>query len=346
MLPELLKTKIINHLIDQTSASNWSVTYPGIRSTDCTVYRLSSSDYTKEYALKVYHPDKGSKLALQYSTNIRFADLLNTTNAQYRVPELAGLFSDDDCFLMEWVTGKDLDTLLWKNFWHKGKMQKHINDAYQWMNHYHKHANLNLKQVDIMRYASIIESHSKQLDLQEFCNNNPIFKAGFETLNAVAHQFNDYETLHADIHGDLNLSNIILADSHVTGIDIGATENAPIEDDMTLLLIYICAEYFNMLTRFDMRKPLETWEIFNVALDAYQYPRDKKARQFFLFVFLFQTLRRWMAWYYFHNKSSDDMSKNESRPAYIVMLEKWRLRNCAIIVKELTKVMDEQLMPS
>ena len=63
---------------------------------------------------------------------------------------------------------------------------------------------------------------------------------------------------------------------------------------MALMLNYITIDFPNMLTRRQMLKPADKWAIINIALDAYDYPKDKQQRSFFLFVFLYQTLRRWL----------------------------------------------------
>ncbi len=340
MLDETLKTKIIKHLVDSTGAESWSLVGDEIKSTDCFVYRLSSPNYPEDIALKLYHQDKSSKKEPHYAAIKRFSSSLNMHNTKYKVPKPYGFFEDENCFLMEWATGEDIETLLWKNVASKKHQQSLIIDAYSWLKHFHSEANPSIRKVDIEFYATNITLQSQSLKMQELSDNNAIFKAGFKTLVSFSQQFTDYETRHADIHGDLNLSNIIMDEHHVTGIDIGAMNFAPIEHDMTLMLNYICITYINMLTRFDMRKPVSTWEIFNVALDAYGYSKEKKARDFFVFVFLYQMLRRWVSGYYLQKTSV----RHENKTLAITLLEKWRLHNSSVIVKALTRVINERLL--
>lgn len=339
MLNESLKTRIIDHLVIYTGSEGWEFIGTKIDSTDCMVYRLSSPSYSKDIALKLYHKDKSSKKEPHYSAIQRFSTQLNLENLRYRTPEPYGLLRDDDCFLMEWVTGKSIEDLLWKNFLSKDRQQSLIVDAFTWLNHFHNQPNSCLKAVDIELYIDNIKSQFERLKVEELSTDNPVFKAGFDSLVSYSSQFFGYETQHADIHGDLNLSNLLIDEEHVTGIDIGATEFAPVENDLTLTLNYICITYLNMLTRFDLRKSVSTWEIFNVALDAYKYPKDKKSRDFFLFVFLYQMLRRWLVGYYLQKTSA----RHDKKTLPIVLLEKWRLRNTEIIVKGLIRAINERL---
>ncbi|KAG1660444.1 Guanylate kinase [Nymphon striatum] len=182
-----------------------------------------------------------------------------------------------------------------------------------------------------------LENNSKRIGAQNFVKNSAIFQEGLSTLNEFGNQFHAHKTFHADIHGDLNLGNIILGDSYVTGIDIGATISAPIENDIAQMLNYISINYFNMLTRIDMRKPFKEWEILNVVLDSYGYSTDEKSRNFFIYVFLYQVLRRWLSVQDIHKPNRDHAAKFK-------MLGRWRLHNSSALVQGLTKSINERFL--
>jgi len=333
MLTETLKIKIIKYLADYTNAEDWGFVGEKIESTDCNVYRLSSLYYPKDIALKIYHLDKTKKKFKHYSVVERYSKLLNKPESRYRVPKAIGFFPEDNCFLMEWVSGLSLKDKLWKNCFSKNNIQAYIKETCHWLKHYHQQAGLEMKLVDTSRYLSNIKEHGFNSDV----NHNVIFKSGVETLTKFEKMIIGFEALHSDVHGDLNLSNIIIGDDHVTGIDIGGIKNLPVEDDLAQLLNYLCVNYFNMLTRFDIRKPQETWEIFNVVLDAYDYPKDNKSRDFFLFVFMYQMLYRWISISNIHNPGRE-------KTLVFFFLGKWRLYNSALIVKELTKLINQKFL--
>ncbi|GAA0414904.1 hypothetical protein GCM10009133_24140 [Cocleimonas flava] len=336
MITETLKNKIISYLREKTKAQDWEINHPEINSTEAIVYRFSSKDFPKDVALKVYRNDQSPRSRHHFAAIERFSLAINIDNGKYRVPEPYGFFQDDNCFLMEWISGKNLREILWENCLRKGPIQNNIKVGFQWLRYYHENANLKLSIVDNLRYSTNIESHCEKLHTEELCKKNPIFIAGFKALNRYANCFYDYKVLHADLHGDLNLSNIIINENHVVGIDIGGANSAPIADDMAQMLNYICINYFNMLTKADMRKSPDLWEIFNLVLDAYKYPKEQKARDFFLFVFLYQMLHRWISVYDFH-KSGSNYSN------LVKLLGKWRLRNSAVIVEGLTKVVNNKV---
>lgn len=332
MLSESLKTKILKFLNDKTNARGWEVIYPEIHSTEAMVYKISSPNYPSAVALKLFNKKHSFKTEKQYSAFKRFS--FNMTDEKYRIPQVYGMFPEDNCFLMEWISGDSLRNILWKNCLKKARLQTHIKSSYQWLNCYHENANQKLSLVDNSRYIRDIQFNSESIDVEEFSNNT--FEEGFITLKKYSDSFLDYQTVHAQIHGDLSLKNIIINDDYVAGIDIGANYYAPIADDVSQMLSYICINYFNMLTQLDMRKSPDFWEIFNVIFDAYQYPKIQKERDFFLFVFLYQMLNRWISVHKFHNSNSTHSFKMD-------MLGKWRLYNSRTIVRGLTKAINMKL---
>jgi len=336
MLKGPLKTKIIKYLNNKTSVQGWEINHPEIYSNEAIVYRFSNTNYPIDVALKLFNQEHRFKVEKQYSAFERFSKTLNIVDGKYRIPETYGLFLEDDCFLMEWITGHSLRQLLWKNCLRKSTIQNHIKSSCNWLSYYHEHANLEKKQVDILRYIRYIESNRKSEVIEELCSHNKIFVEGFKTLKQFSHSFSGYRALHADIHGDMSLKNIIINESHIAGIDIGGDYSAPIVDDISQMLSYICINYFNILTRLDMKRSPEFWEIFNLMLDSYKYPNKQKDRDFFLFVFLFQMLKRWMSAYTFH--------KNDSEYSLLIrLLGKWRLYNSAVIVRGISQVINKKL---
>ena len=336
MLTDTLQNKIIDYLKSKTKTDNWLINGAGIEANDSIVYRFSSENHEQDYALKLYHHEKSTKLNPHYSAIKRFAALLNNIHSRYRVPEPIALFAEENCFLMEWANGYSLKDTLWKHCFNKKQLQIHITDASLWLKHYHQSANLEMKQVDTSRYLKNLQKHIINSNAEDLLNDNEIFKLGFEALNSFEKSLDFIETYHADLHGDLNLANFIVGDNLITGIDIGGSEHLPIEDDIAQMLNYMCVNYFNMLTRFDIQKPQETWEIFNVVLDAYGYSSDPQKRRFFLFVFLYQMLYRWIS-----IKKTHDLGKEKTMTFFF--LGKWRLYNSAVIVKSLSSLINAQL---
>jgi len=337
MLANNLKIKVIDYLTTETNAKQWKVLGSGIESNDSIVYRLSSCDYHLDFALKVYHTEKSVKITQHYQSIERFAKSLNVNNSKLRVPEPLYLFLDEKCFLMEWVDGDSLKDTLWKNCFSKKQLQIHIRDAYLWLKYYHQNANLEFKAVDTSRYLSNLKNHIENSNAEDLLDNNHIFKSAFVTLINFEKSFNKIKSYHADLHGDLNLANFIINQNSIFGIDIGGKESLPVEDDLAQMLNYICVNYFNMLTRFDIHKSQDTWEIFNVALDAYDYPKDQESRDFFLFVFLYQMLYRWVSIRKTHRLGKE-------KTIIFFSLGKWRLYNSSIIVKSLTKLINTKYL--
>ena len=337
MLTESIKDKVLDYLKVYTKADDWSVIHPGIVSRHSIVYRCVSPCFSSDLALKVYSIKSPVRIKSQYNAIENFYNLNKGDNCKYRMPKPYGLFEVDGFYVMEWVPGKALSDILWKNCFFKGRLQKNIQKSYKWLKHYHSSANLRIKDIDFLKYSKSIESHIKRRGSQDFFNDNLVFKAGFETLQAFAGNFIGYETYHANLHGDLNLGNIIINEKNIIGIDAGAGAHLPIQNDIAQMLTHICTNYFLMLPRSDMHDEMPKWEIFNVVLDAYNYSDDKKAREFFLFVFLHQLLQRWIATQYFHKK-------NENHTSTHFLLGKWRMYNCSVIVEGLTKVINERYL--
>ena len=163
---------------------------------------------------------------------------------------------------MEWVKGESLKDTLWKNCFSKSSLQKYIRETSCWLKQYHLHAGLDLQVVDTTLYLSNLKSHIELSNAEDLLNKNSVFQSGFQALSNFESLFVGFKTNHTDLHGDLNLSNFIVGDDFITGIDIGGIDRLPIENDLAQLLNYICVNYFNMLTRFDIKQPQDTWEIF------------------------------------------------------------------------------------
>lgn len=337
MLNESIKTKVFEYLEVHTKAGDWSVIYPSIESRHSIVYHLSSPHYPSELALKVYSVKSLVRIKSQYNAIEKFYLSNSNDDCRYRMPKPYGLFEEDGFYIMEWVSGKALSEILWKNCFFKGQLQKNIRKSYKWLSHYHSSANLRIKKIDLLKYSKSIEANIKKRNSQNFFNNDLIFQAGFETLRAFENNFTGHETYHADLHGDLNLGNIIIDNNQTIGIDVGPGPHLPIQNDLAQMLTHICTNYFLMLPRSDMRDDVSKWEIFNVVLDAYGYPKDSKLLDFFLFVFLHQLLQRWVITEYFHRE-------NEKHTRTYTLLGKWRIYNCSAIVEGLTKVINERYL--
>ena len=336
MLTEQIKSKVFEYLKDLTKTDDWDVINSGIEARQSVVYRLVSQQYPSELALKVYKTKSSAPIKLQYDSLENFH--LKNKNKKFRIPKPYGLFKEDGFYIMEWVYGEPLSKILWKNCFFKGPLQKNILRSYEWLNNYHSHANLNIKEIDFSKYSRSIELSLEKCGSQSFFNENPLFKHSFETLKAFESNFVGYETYHADLHGDLNLGNIIIDDNSVIGIDIGARLHLPVQNDIAQMLTHICTNYFLMLPRSAMREDISTWDIFNVVLDAYKYSDDKKARDFFLFVFLHQLIQRWITTHYYNKENKN------SAFTYHVPLGKWRMYNCSVIIEGITKVINERYL--
>ncbi len=333
MLSNELKNKIIDYLKNEIYIDQWDIVGPGIESNDSVVYKFACKNHSKAYALKRYHPEKTNKIMPHYSALERFAKLLNKSDSNYRVSAPVFVFLEDHCFLMEWVEGHSLKDTLWKHCFNKNKLQTHITAASLWLHTYHQSADMKLKSVDTNRYLNNLQNHINASNNESYFLSETVFSDAKETLINFQNKIGDVEAIHADLHGDLNLANLIVNENCITGIDISATDHLPVEDDLAQMLNYICVNYFNMLTRFDIQKPQNTWEIFNVVLDAYGYPKETKSRDFFLYVFMYQMLYRWVS-----IKNTHEHGKEKNLTFYL--LGKWRLYNSKVIVENLNKVIN------
>jgi len=336
MLSNRLKNKIIDYLKNEIFIDQWDIVGTGIESNDSIVYKFVCKNYPKAFALKHYHSGKANKIMPHYLALDRFSKLMNKRNSSYRVSEPVFVFLDDDCFLMEWIEGVSLKDTLWKHCFNKKKLQAHIYEASFWLQMYHQSADTKFKPVDTYRYLNNLQNHMSASNNENYFLSETVFSDAKETLINFQNKIGDVEAINADLHGDLNLANLIVTENCITGIDIGATDHLPVEDDLAQLLNYICVNYFNMLTRFDIKKPQDTWEIFNVVLDAYGYPKDNKNRDFFLYVFMYQMLYRWIS-----IKNTHELGKEKNLTFYL--LGKWRLYNSKVIVKNLSKVINKKI---
>lgn len=329
MLTDNIQKQAIQHLIDKTGCQNWALSGLKVTARQCSVYQLCSPEYPKEIALKIYHDKKTSRqLQGQYKALERFSGAMNQQNTEYRTPEPYGCFAEQDYFLMEWVSAPSLDKQLWRYFHSHKRQQAAIEKTYRWLKYYHQVATPTLQEVNGNHYVQQLESHIEKYDTQNLLSKNNIFTNGLKTLNKCSSNFSDLQINHADAHGDFTPTNILLGNKNVTAIDIGRGQKMPIENDMALMLNYITIDFPNMLTRRHMQKPTDTWTILNIALDAYDYPKNEQQRSFFLFVFLYQTIRRWLI--------INDRNIKKSR-----LLDRWRLRNSERIVEGLVKALSD-----
>ena len=329
MLTEDIQKKAIQHLVNTTGCDGWALSGITVTARHCKVYQLSCPKYPKNIALKNYNDKQTSRqLKGQYGALERFSDSINQTDTKFRTPEPYGCFAENGFFLMEWVSAPSLDTTLWRSvFNHKGK-QTAIEATYGWLKQYHQAAAPVLQEINLNLYHELLARHIELHNGQELQSTNPTFAKGIDTFKKVSTAFTGLQFEHADAHGDFTPTNILIGKNDVTGIDIGGGQKMPIENDMALMLNYITIDFFNILTRRHMKKPVSTWAILNITLDAYNYPKDQKQRYFFLFVFLYQTLRRWLV-------------INERNRKKVRLLDKWRLRNSESIVEGLSKVLLE-----
>jgi len=329
MLTDKIQKQTIQHLIDKTGYQNWALSGLKVTARQCSVYKLSCSDYPTDIALKIYHNKETSRqLYGQYLALERFSGSMNQQNSPYRTPKPYGCFTDQDCFLMEWISAPSLDNSLWRYFYHRSHQQVAIRKTYCWLKHYHQVADPTIQEVNLDHYHEQLLRHIEQYNGQELLSTKPIFAEGLEIIKKYSSAFSGMKLNHADAHGDFTPTNILLGENNITAIDIGGGQKMPIENDMALMLNYITIDFPNMLTRRHMQKPTDTWTILNIVLDAYDYPKNKPQRSFFLFVFLYQTLRRWLI--------INDRNIKKSR-----LLDRWRLRNSERIVEGLIKALSE-----
>jgi len=330
MLSDELKNKVLQSLRDKTGLQSWTVNKSPIVARNCVVYRLSCDQHLTDIALKIYSNDQASRqLQSQYEVIKGFSETLNKKKFQYRVPEPYGSFVEDNCFLMEWALGESLDIRVWKYFYYEKKQFSDITKAYRWLKQYHQVANPILQKIDLNYFPDQLIEHIQKHNGQSLLENNVIFSEGLKLINEHGLSFSNLEVMHASLHGDFTPTNILIDKDAVTGIDIGKGSSQPIEIDMALMLNYIVIDNLNMLSKAHLKKAPETWSILNTVLDAYGYPRDKSQRQFFLFVFLFEMLRRWLIL----------NNRNNKNPR---LIDRWRLRNTVRIVAGISAVLTKQ----
>lgn len=328
MLSQDLQLQISLQLNEKTNIKNWLITGPEIEARECIIYKASNDDFPHPIAIKVYRKHTKKTSLLQHDVLVRFSNTLNSANNGYFVPEVFGSLPEHGIFMMEWINAPPLERRLWRYWYSKKRVQNDIHRSFLWLKEFHTFANPNKKTVNIKRYKEILERCFKDHDDQELFSDNRIFKKGRVCFNNLITKYHNLNILHADLHGDLTPSNILINDERVTSIDMFGNNNLPVANDIALLFSYIAIEYPNMLTHSDFKLPPEEWPLLKLILDAYEYPKDSQQLHFFLFVFLYQLLRRWSI-INFRNKSKRT-----------TLLDRWRLRNTEMIVKNLCDTLE------
>ncbi len=329
MLSDKLKEQILQYLRDKTGLQDWILKKPHIKARTCMVYRFSCSTYSTDIALKIYSNNTaGQQLQNQYQALKDFSVKLNKLSSQYRVAEPYGSLNEDNCFLMEWAPGESLDYRLWRYVYSEKHQFLDIRQTYCWLKKYHQVAKSCLQKTDVSYFSDQLEQYIQSHKGQTLLEEDVVFSEGIKVLKAQLSIFLNFRTMHANLHGDFTPTNILIGSEVITAIDMGRGASFPIEIDMALMLNYIVIDYPNMLTKRHMKKAPETWSILNTVLDAYEYPSSKAQRQFFLIIFLYQMLRRWLI--------INDRNKNNPR-----IIDRWRLRNSARIVEGISEVLNQ-----
>jgi len=231
--------------------------------------------------------------------------------------------------MMEWIDAPSLSKRLWRHFYSKLHMQNDLIRSYSWLKEFHKLSTPKKQKTNIKRYKKILKKHQDTYD-EELLLNNPIYKNGKVSFDRLILEFRGFNTLHAEMHGDFTPSNILINDNRVTSIDMFSNRVLPVTNDIALLLSYISIEYPNILKHSDFKLPPAKWPILKLIFDAYEYPKESKQIRFFLLVFLYELLRRWLI--------INHRNKERNTP----LLDRWRLRNTEIIVKNLCKTLEKQ----
>lgn len=329
MLTDKIQKQAITHLESTTECNDWVFSGRSVAARQCKVYQLTSKKFSKDIALKVYHNEQTSRqLKGQYSSLERLSTSMNTTNNKYRTPDTYGSFAEQKFFLMEWISAPSLDNTLWKYFYHRNRQQTAIKETYRWLKQYHQISSPIKEDLDQNFYLEQLKRHIDLYSGEKLSSSNQAFIKGLERITKMSSNFTDLKIDHSNAHGDFTPTNILIGSKNITGIDIGGNRKTPVENDMALMLNYITIDFFNMLTPRQMKKSVNSWSILNIALDAYGYSKDKNQRHFFLHVFLYQTLRRWLI-------------INDRNIKKVRTIDKWRLRNSENIVKGLNKALLE-----
>lgn len=323
MIPHDIQLQIIQKLHEETNVNDWTISGPEVEARECIIYKASNNQYPNDIAIKIYRKQIKKISTLQYDVLERFAKTLNKQNNEFSVPNVFGVLPKQGIFMMEWIEAPALERRLWRYFYSKKHVQSDIRRCFSWLKEFHTLANLEKKIVDIDSYKNIFKQCFKNHEGEELLSNNIVFSNGKVCFDNLVDKYSDLETFHADLHGDFTPSNILIDDHKVTAIDMFGNQHLPVDNDIALLFSYIAIEYPNMLTRYDFKLPPSEWPLLKLILDAYEYPNNTKQLNFFLFVFLFQLLRRWT------------IINHRNKNKRTTLLDKWRLKNTEMIVKNL-----------
>jgi len=329
MISKDIQHQISLELKKQTNISNWFITGPKIKARECVIYKATNNPVTHTIAIKIYNNKINNKLWLtQYDALVRASKTLNTSLHEYFVPNVFGSLSEEGIFMMEWINAPSLSKRLWGHFYSISHMHNDLRRSYSWLKEFHKLSTPKEQKINIVRYKKILQKHQDIYDEKSLLNN-PIFKNGKKSFDRLILEFRGVNTPHAEMHGDFTPSNILINDNRVTSIDMFHNRVLPIANDIALLLSYISVEYPNILTRSDFKHPPLEWPILKLIFDAYGYPKDPKQIRFFLLVFLYELLRRWL------------IINHRNNERYTPLLDRWRLRNTEMIVKNLSKAIED-----
>ncbi len=327
LMNSILQQEIIQHLEAETTKSGWTISHKSIESRECQIYKASCDNYHHDIAIKVYR--KGFSLSIdQYTAMENSADILNQPNSKYRVPQCYGYLTHQKIYMMEWINAPTLQYRLLRFCYHNKKQQNDMARAFIWLKKYHlRHGELKRKSVDIDWYLKDLQNYIQKLDPDRQLQKDDIFIKGLAAIKSKATLFNNFSVPFAAPHNDFTPSNILMDDNITTGIDLHDAPLKPICNELALQLSYLSTGYINMLTKRHMKKPPQEWEILNTVLNAYDYPTDSQQRNFFLYVFLYQLLRRWLVVF----------ERNKSRRTPV--LDIWSLQNKKKVVDGVSQVL-------
>lgn len=327
MIPDELRPLITQQLFKHTGFNNWVISGPEIEARECIIYKAYNPAYPHDIAIKTYRQARNTDYISQYDTLERFAISFNSNDNEFHAPKLFGDIPEYHTFLMEWIESPTLQWRLWRHCYNKKKIQKDIRRTFQWLREFHSFTNPEQNLIKIDHYKNTLHQYLKNHDGKSSLIKNKVFQEGMECFKQLSEYYENFSTDHAKLHGDFTPSNILIDDEKITGIDFLGQHQSPVVNDICLQLTYIAIEYPNMLNRFDFKHPPSHWPLLNIVLEAYDFTEDRKQRNFLLFVFLYQLLRRWSV-IKFRNKN-----KRTS------MLDLWRLRNTEMIVDRLCRTL-------
>jgi len=326
-----LQNKIIEKIINQTETEklDWRISGPEIEARECLIYKASNTHYPHSIAIKVYRKNLRHDSIAQYDVLEQFNQSLNQINNQFYVPKVFGSFPEEGVFLMEWINSPTLERRLWRYFYSKKQVQNDMSLVFNWLSEFHHSSNISSKTVAIEYYEKRLEETIKTHNGLELFKDNKVFLGGKISFSKHIKNYNNFSTLHANHHGDFTPSNILIDDEKVTAIDISGKQLTPIENDIALQFAYIAIEYPNMLTRFDFKLEPPEWPLLKLIFNAYGYSKEIKQLRFFLLIFMYQLLRRWI------------IIKNRTHESGMSLLDRWRLKNSEMIVKHLTDAIEK-----